>query len=77
MGFGQEEVSTSRGSRKGTRARFRLECQWLTLAPFMRADSMGADDDSLGRGAPRQPWAGPAASLLPGPVADAGGYLGR
>lgn len=34
LGFGQEEVSTSRGSR------FRLECKWQMPAPFLRADSM-------------------------------------
>lgn len=42
--------------QESTRARFRLEHKWLTLAPFLRADSdsMGAGEENPGRGAPRQ-----------------------
>lgn len=73
MGFASEEVSTSTGSRKGIRARFRLECKWP--APFLRADSMGSGDENPGRGRPRHP--GPAASFLPGPIAGPGGLRGE
>lgn len=52
MGFGQEEVSTARLSRKVIRAKFRLACEWLTPAPSLRADSMGAEDESPERGVP-------------------------